>query len=670
VAASPYAKPGPYVTKLPPDQEAKFQGWVKQNNVPWQDTPTADYDMRGYYKALNSGDPNAKQQLSGFDGKMHFPDTYKTPYHRTFSNESQYALPNAPHWEDDRLVSSTGKLVADETPKKGSPVADSQDPFASIAKPIQGGGADPFASIASDQAAPAQPKTAGQKLLGENPVGDTLSNVGTHLKNMVAGPYHAFTDAPQNAAEQRIKGLPGNSGIMGQVDLGAARMFAEPTAKALVETGRQAHAGNLGLGAKDTTYDEQGNYHPTAMSSAMDAVPVAGPWARGVETEAHQKGALPALAGLGTDIAAPIAGGKILGKGIAATGYGMKAASSTPESLQLAGTRAVTKGSPGQLLQSALKPASSYGAGVSDTLEKALPDVIKANPEPGVAGFAKAADTAAGARGEAYQNLLAPHKNVPVDTSPLVSSQVNSIPLIAKTENPGIVGATEKVANRYVPKPETSETTTSPLVDQFGGPIQSTRVTPAEPPRTLGFADRIRVDSNQKLHSLYNKTQGDRYAAMASPDTARTYALNNDIRGLTYKTLADASGTPEDEIRANQDQHGRLIETGDIANKREPVFARHDPVTLSQKIAVGHGGPIATAFNYGKEKLLNNLTNSDALVNSAIDRYKNPEATPLQPREGILPRSFSNIGQVGRNVGGAIDNTSRRFPLIRREDQQ
>lgn len=518
---------------------------------------------------------------------------------------------------------------------------------------------------------PSAPTPMLQKAFGANPISDTLSSVGSHLANMVTGPYHAFTDPPQNAAEQRIKGLPGNSGLLGQVDLGAARMFAEPTAKAVKEVGTQAKAGNLGLGAKDTTYDDQGNYHPTALSSAMDAVPVAGPWARSIETEAHQKGAVPALAGLATDIAAPVAGGKILGKGATAAGYGVKAASSTPESLSLFGTRALTKGTPGQLLQSALKPSTSYGAGVANTLEHALPDVIKAGPGKGVSGFAKAADNAASARGDVYQNWLKPHADTPVDTSSLVPAQMNSIPLISETENPGIVGGTNRVANRYVPKPETSETITSPLVDQFGGPIQSTKVTPAEPPKTLGFTDQIRKDSNQKLHSLYNKTQGDRYAALANPETARTFALNNQVRDLTYKGLSDAAGVPEDQIRDNQNMHSALIDTADIANKREPVFARHDPVTLSQKVAVGHGGPIATAFNFAKEKALNHLTNSDALVNSAIDRYKNPMATPLQPRSGMLAHAFSNVGQGTRKLGGAVDNTSRYLPMARSpRDQQ
>jgi N12 class adenine-specific DNA methylase/GGDEF domain-containing protein len=117
-----YAKPGPYKTALPPDQEQGFQSWVKQNKVPWQDTPNADYDMRGYYKAMQSGDQNAQQKQSQFDGKMHFPDTYKTPYHKTFSSESMYATSDAPHWEGDRLIDKSGKAIADETPPPTQPI--------------------------------------------------------------------------------------------------------------------------------------------------------------------------------------------------------------------------------------------------------------------------------------------------------------------------------------------------------------------------------------------------------------------------------------------------------------------------------------------------------------------------------------------------------------------
>jgi hypothetical protein len=114
-----YAKPGSYTTQLSPADEQSFQQWVAQNKVPWQDSPTADYDMRGYYKALVSGDPTARQSLNSNDGLMHFPDTWKTPYHSSFSNESMYATPDAPRWiNDSQLADKNGRVLFDETAKK------------------------------------------------------------------------------------------------------------------------------------------------------------------------------------------------------------------------------------------------------------------------------------------------------------------------------------------------------------------------------------------------------------------------------------------------------------------------------------------------------------------------------------------------------------------------
>lgn len=54
-----YAKPGPYVIPLNPQQEARFQQWVRQNNVPFDPSPTSDYDMRGFWLAAQQGDPRA-----------------------------------------------------------------------------------------------------------------------------------------------------------------------------------------------------------------------------------------------------------------------------------------------------------------------------------------------------------------------------------------------------------------------------------------------------------------------------------------------------------------------------------------------------------------------------------------------------------------------------------
>jgi hypothetical protein len=522
---------------------------------------------------------------------------------------------------------------------------------------------------------PSSPTPMLQRAFGANPVTDTLSSVGSHLANMVTGPYHAFTDAPQNAAEQRIKSLPGNSGLLGQLDLGAARMFAEPTAKAIKQVGAQAKAGNYGLGAKDTTYDDRGNYKPTAFSSAMDAVPVAGPWARSIETEAHQKGALPAMAGFATDALAPVGAGKMLGKGMVGTGYGLKAASATPESLALRATRTLASGTPGDLLQSALKPGVKYGAGAAQTLQHALPDVIAADPTlRGVSGFARAADTARDAQFGKYNDLISPYRKLQPGTegpvrpgdihgAPIKQAQMLSIPpmdLLEDNPTPG------RLRRFEVADPEGGTLQMGAQEEPRGGIVQRTKqlAEKYDRPLSVPFMDAIREDANAKLNSFYNKAGGDQAAALSNPETARVKAVGDTTRSLLYPRLEQDAGLAPGTVSSMQTKYGNLADTADIANKREPIYARHDPVTLAQKVAIGHGGPISTAFNWAKERALNNLTNSDALVNSAIDRYKNPLATPLMPRNGVLSHAFTNIGEGTRKLGGAIDNSSRSLPLV------
>lgn len=118
-----WVKPGPkvYNTPLKPDQEAAFRAWVAQNKVPFDPgVPISDYDMRGFWSALNAGNPIAKNAIDPNDGKLHYPDYWKTPLHKTFSNESQWALPTAPHWtDDDKLVTSDGTVLFDDrAPRK------------------------------------------------------------------------------------------------------------------------------------------------------------------------------------------------------------------------------------------------------------------------------------------------------------------------------------------------------------------------------------------------------------------------------------------------------------------------------------------------------------------------------------------------------------------------
>lgn len=106
-----------YQTPLSPQQETAFRHWVVQNKVPFNpaDASPQDYDMRGYWQDIAAGGASETARNAN-DGEMHFPDTYKTPYHHSFSSESKYAQPDAPVWINDHQLADrhTGDVVWDE----------------------------------------------------------------------------------------------------------------------------------------------------------------------------------------------------------------------------------------------------------------------------------------------------------------------------------------------------------------------------------------------------------------------------------------------------------------------------------------------------------------------------------------------------------------------------
>ena len=102
---------------LPPEQEQAFMQWVQANNVPFNPNDKyPDYDMRGYYlSTLQGGAPQAA--VNPATQSLHYPDTFKTPYHESFSSESQWAKEGAPSWQDNKLVSPTGEVVFEDKPE-------------------------------------------------------------------------------------------------------------------------------------------------------------------------------------------------------------------------------------------------------------------------------------------------------------------------------------------------------------------------------------------------------------------------------------------------------------------------------------------------------------------------------------------------------------------------
>jgi hypothetical protein len=119
-AQNPYAQGAPaprvtsYNTRLDPASEIAFRGWLAQNKVPFDpEAGATDYDMRGFYSGLMSGDPRARSAVDPHDKRMHYPDFWKTPGHTSFSAESQWAGPVAPQWnQQDQLVAPNGRIVS------------------------------------------------------------------------------------------------------------------------------------------------------------------------------------------------------------------------------------------------------------------------------------------------------------------------------------------------------------------------------------------------------------------------------------------------------------------------------------------------------------------------------------------------------------------------------
>jgi hypothetical protein len=123
-----WAKPGNYWTKLNPQQEQQFRGWLKANPSvlfdPDEDKP--DYDMRGFWLGLQNGDPHAiraidKNDINPATGQpnMHEDDWWKTPYDASFSADSQWGIPGkTPTWVNDRFLQMpNGRVMWDDQSK-------------------------------------------------------------------------------------------------------------------------------------------------------------------------------------------------------------------------------------------------------------------------------------------------------------------------------------------------------------------------------------------------------------------------------------------------------------------------------------------------------------------------------------------------------------------------
>jgi len=337
------------------------------------------------------------------------------------------------------------------------------------------------------------------------------------------------------------------------------------------------------------------------------------------------EGVANAITDTGVGLAVPklLSGAAHVAGGVAnGTGFVSKLAAATPEAQKIAATRALVPGSPAEMLTRALKPPVT-SPDFEQSVEGSLPTIAAQNPK-GVKGFADAAATGKTAANDWYQTLKAPYANSPIDASPIANAQLNSIPITNQIETPGIFDKTAAKGDNF------------------------------KAPMPLDTLDQVRQDTNAKLQAFYNKSGGDRYAALSDPETARTKATNDTSRDLVYDSLSNQSGVPRPDIEANQNLYGKLSDVSDVAGKRATVAGRANPMSLQETMAL-KPSPMGVV-DYAGQRLFKGLTNSDALTNAALDRYRSPDAISLPSRPGLFAKTGSAVGSglqaTGRALGG------------------
>lgn len=455
-----------------------------------------------------------------------------------------------------------------------------------------------------------------------------------------------------------------SSGLSGLVGAIAHPVDAVKGIPGAISAAYRNTADNISQGVQD--YKKSGLSQETRRDFGR-AVPIVGPalaQAQAQHDAGNNAGMAGTLAGTVAGFVAPQAAGKVLGAASKVAGAGLRIASADAPSLSLAATRALTKGTPGELLQAGLKPGVKYGADADEMLGKALPHVIAADPSlKGVSGYAAASDAARDASYEPYDNLTAPYRSLngaagpvrpsAIDGNPIADAQMHSIPAMDLIEKPA------------TPAPSSMKFINVPAGDEgmmrmgaeVGGGMQGGIVNKTAAladnyrrPFSVPALDAVRVNSNGKLNAFFNKAGGDQAAALSDPETARVKAVGDTTRSILYPQLEADAGLAPGTVQDIQAKYGLLSNVSDIANKREPIYARHDPVTLGQKIAISAGSnPLSTATKFLTQKAIDKFTNSDALVNSAIDRFQNPDGTPLVARPGVLPQ---NAMKLGKFLGG------------------
>jgi hypothetical protein len=359
-------------------------------------------------------------------------------------------------------------------------------------------------------------------------------------------------------------------------------------------------------GAQKDQYDRakqsatEGDYIGTAINSTAAGLPVVGPMVGGVYEQA-KSGDTAGAAGKGASrilqLLSMAPEKSVLPNPAAALARGAQGiAGKAIPAIKRAGDATFVEGTPAELMTRAIRPPVTrpdLEAAMSDRMGQVMQkgEQIGA-PVNSLANYKKAAAAAKADSGAAYGDLVTQNAQAPINTFPVRRAIIDSVPETDKITNPGIMPRTAKMANQFPSK------------------------------MTAAQADLVRLDTNAKLDSFFNRAGGDRNAALSEPETARTAAINSGVRQVLYNELRQRTGVNPEPI---QNAYGQLEEIGNAAEKRGVVYGRQNPVSLAEDFGAATKG----IKGFITAKLLKTYRNPDTIIRIAYERWA--EANGIKP---------------------------------------
>jgi hypothetical protein len=437
-----------------------------------------------------------------------------------------------------------------------------------------------------------------QKVLGPNPIGDTVTNVAKHAKNDTWGLGKAMLTPPQNFGES----------VANTVAPGALQIYRagiEPSIQPAQQAVSEFEAGN-----------------PDWQKQALNAVPIAGPAVHQFSDEYEKEGLLPALAGAGVDYLT----GKAIGAGVkAVSGPGTMVPGQNYTQGQHASLSGVlARGSTADKgffpkdvatnIGSATRQAAADNPAIHDAIMNGTPEESLAGTQALLQKVRQGIDTQ-------HAQALAPVKNTPINPQP-IQDAVN-FPKTLQGFAPDDAAAIADLKGRL-------------------GNI-----------RTLGGLNDLRMYLNTELSSEFPKN-----AVAAGRSGAVTSAMRDALsatRNMYYDELENATGQDFSGLKR---QEGSVLSAEEALQNASPRLAAKQAIaeqpmspraTLAEALQGAHtvsGSPIAGTARLVAQKVLGQMPMTP--VQEGIQKFFNG-AEKLPPSSAPPPRpaGMVNVPSAG-----------------------